>query len=71
MARTLSQDLRDRVVAAIDGGLSCRQRRLVSESALRAQFGGVSLLFDTAEPLPSCAVGTAIPHGSKRSAISS
>jgi transposase len=24
MARTLSQDLRDRVVAAIDGGLSCR-----------------------------------------------
>ena len=23
MARTLSQDLRDRVVAAIDGGLSC------------------------------------------------
>lgn len=24
MARTLSQDLRDRVVAAIDGGMSCR-----------------------------------------------
>ena len=24
MARTLSQDLRDRVVSAIDGGLSCR-----------------------------------------------
>jgi len=24
MARTLSQDLRDRVIAAIDGGLSCR-----------------------------------------------
>src|SRR5579872_6865439 len=24
MARSLSQDLRDRVVAAIDGGLSCR-----------------------------------------------
>ena len=24
MARTLSQDLRDRVVAAIDGGVSCR-----------------------------------------------
>lgn len=24
MARTLSQDLRDRVVAEIDGGLSCR-----------------------------------------------
>ncbi|WP_303810926.1 helix-turn-helix domain-containing protein, partial [Sandarakinorhabdus limnophila] len=24
MARTLSQDLRDRVVGAIDGGMSCR-----------------------------------------------
>ena len=24
MARTLSQDLRDRVIAAIDGGMSCR-----------------------------------------------
>ena len=24
MARTLSQDLRDRVVAVIDGGMSCR-----------------------------------------------
>lgn len=24
LARTLSQDLRDRVIAAIDGGLSCR-----------------------------------------------
>ncbi|MDT8280558.1 MAG: helix-turn-helix domain-containing protein, partial [Erythrobacter sp.] len=24
MAQTLSQDLRDRVVAAIDGGMSCR-----------------------------------------------
>ena len=24
MARTLSQDLRDRVVAAVDGGMSCR-----------------------------------------------
>lgn len=31
MARTLSQDLRDRVVAAIDGGLSCR--------AAAARFG--------------------------------
>ncbi len=31
MARTLSQDLRDRVVAAIDGGLSCR--------AASARFG--------------------------------
>lgn len=25
MARTLSQDLRDRVVAVIDGGMSCRE----------------------------------------------
>ena len=32
MARTLSQDLRDRVVAAIDGGMSCR--------AAAAHFGG-------------------------------
>ena len=31
MARTLSQDLRDRVVAAIDGGMSCR--------AAAARFG--------------------------------
>lgn len=31
MARTLSQDLRDRVVAAIDGGLSCH--------AAAARFG--------------------------------
>lgn len=31
MARSLSQDLRDRVVAAIDGGLSCR--------AAAARFG--------------------------------
>jgi transposase len=31
MARTLSQDLRNRVVAAIDGGLSCR--------AAAARFG--------------------------------
>ena len=31
MARTLSQDLRDRVLAAIDGGLSCR--------AAAARFG--------------------------------
>ena len=31
MARTLSQDLRDRVLAAIDGGLSCR--------AASARFG--------------------------------
>ncbi len=30
-ARALSQDLRDRVVAAIDGGLSCR--------AVAARFG--------------------------------
>lgn len=31
MARTLSQDLRDRVVGAINGGLSCR--------AAAARFG--------------------------------
>ncbi|MBK6297552.1 MAG: hypothetical protein IPF48_05975 [Sphingomonadales bacterium] len=44
MARSLSQDLRDRVVSAIDGGLSCR--------------GGGSLWGQRIERDPLAAAGT-------------
>ena len=47
MARTLSQDLRDRVIAAIDGGMSCR--------AAAVHFGGQRIERD---PLAATGAGT-------------
>jgi len=72
MERTLSQDLRDRVVAAIDGGLSCRAAAdrfgVSASSAIRWRQLALQQM---ARPSPSRAEEAGIPAGSRRMAASS
>lgn len=70
MARTLSQDLWDRVGAAIDGGLSCHAAAARFGSACRAQSAGGEEPLSMAGPLPSRAAVTGIQARSKRTAAS-
>ncbi len=68
MARTLSQDLRDRVIAAIDAGLSCRAAAdrfgVSASSAIRWRQRALELL-------PSHVAETGIRTGLRRMAASS
>ena len=66
MARSLSLDLRRRVVGAIDGGLSVGRRRSDLASARRARSGGGPGNGARAMLGPSARAATAIRNGSRR-----
>lgn len=71
MARSLSQYLRLRFLAAIEGGMSCHGAALYFGSVRRTRSVGVSGHFSLVRQLPNRAAVTDIRARTKRMAASS
>lgn len=70
MTRTLSQDLRDRVVASIDGGLSCRSAAARLGVSVSSEIRWRDVRWRMASPWPSHAAVTDILARSRPTAAS-